>query len=77
MGKTAYINRLCYNEFDLQSASTIGIEFGLKKYKKDNRNYEIEIWDTAGQEKFNSITRGMYKNVIGNFFEVSLFSKHT
>jgi small GTP-binding protein len=69
VGKTAYINRLCYNEFDLQSAPTIGIEFGLKNYKKDNRNYEIEIWDTAGQEKFNSITRGMYKNVIGNFLE--------
>jgi len=32
------------------------------------KNIKIQIWDTAGQEKHNSLTAGFYRNCIGVIF---------
>src|SRR4051794_10405662 len=40
---------------------TIGVEFGARIINIDNRSIKIQIWDTAGQESFRSITRAFYK----------------
>ena len=68
VGKTNFVNRLVYNEFVLGSPVTIGIEFAKTTYEKDGFTYEIEQWDTAGQEKHNSLTAGFYRNCIGVIF---------
>ena len=44
---------------------TIGVEFGAKNLTLEDGNvYRIQIWDTAGQENFRSITRAYYKNSV-------------
>ena len=40
---------------------TIGVDYQKKSVTIDNRNINVEIWDTAGQEKFKKIT-GQYYN---------------
>jgi Ras-related protein Rab-2A len=40
---------------------TIGVEFGNFVMKIDNKLVKLQIWDTAGQESFRSITRIFYK----------------
>jgi Ras-related protein Rab-2A len=44
---------------------TIGVEFGAKTIKVGNKNIKLQIWDTAGQENFRSITRSYYRSAIG------------
>lgn len=44
---------------------TIGVEFGSKTLELDGRKIKLQIWDTAGQENFRSITRSYYRSVIG------------
>lgn len=39
--------------------------FFCKKIVKENKNYELQIWDTAGQEKFRSITPLYFKDANG------------
>ena len=65
VGKTCIISRFVDNEFDKEILSTTGASYANKTLKfKDYNNKEIlfEIWDTAGQEKYRSLTQLFYKD---------------
>lgn len=72
-GKTSLIRRFCNNEFSTDYLTTIGVDFSFKTIAVENSNIKIQIWDTAGQEKFRSITQTYYRgsNVILLFFDLS------
>jgi small GTP-binding protein len=44
--------------------TTVGVEFGSKTVKLDEDVVRLQIWDTAGQESFQSITRSYYRGAI-------------
>lgn len=44
---------------------TVGVEFGAKMLEIDKKKIKVQIWDTAGQEAFKSITRQYYKSAAG------------
>eukprot|EP00331_Platyophrya_macrostoma_P022652 CAMPEP_0176455568 /NCGR_PEP_ID=MMETSP0127-20121128/30705_1 /TAXON_ID=938130 /ORGANISM="Platyophrya macrostoma, Strain WH" /LENGTH=174 /DNA_ID=CAMNT_0017845231 /DNA_START=157 /DNA_END=682 /DNA_ORIENTATION=- len=44
---------------------TVGIDYKTKKIKVDGSEIKLQIWDTAGQEKYRSITQNFYKNAMG------------
>jgi Ras-related protein Rab-2A len=49
------------NEFKIEHMVTIGVEFGSFVCKIDEKIVKLQIWDTAGQESFRSITRIFYR----------------
>lgn len=61
VGKTCLVNRLTNNTFNSQYDLTIGVEFGSYNMKIDDNEIKLQIWDTAGQESFRSITRAYYR----------------
>lgn len=61
IGKSCITRRFVENKFNLVHDLTIGVEFGSKIIKINDKNIKIQIWDTAGQETFRSITRTYYK----------------
>ena len=45
---------------------TIGVEFGARMITvKEDTQVKLQIWDTAGQESFRSITRSYYRGAAG------------
>ena len=64
VGKTSIINRFVKGKFENNIASTNGATFANKKieYKEKNIILQFDIWDTAGQEKFRSLTKFFYKD---------------
>ena len=44
---------------------TIGVEFGARLIEMGNDQIKLQIWDTAGQEQFRSITRSYYRDAAG------------
>jgi len=64
VGKSNLLLRYLNNKFEDEYQSTIGVEFGAKNLEIDNINYRIQLWDTAGQEQFRSITRAYYQNSV-------------
>ena len=64
VGKSCILLRYIEGRFNEEFQSTIGVEFGAKNIKIDNKIYRIQIWDTAGQEMFRSITRAYFKNSV-------------
>jgi small GTP-binding protein len=62
IGKTSIIVRYLYDKFHQFSESTIGCAFNNKIYKKGGSTYKIDIWDTAGQEKYRGLMPMYYRN---------------
>ena len=44
---------------------TIGVEFGAFVSRIEDKIVKLQIWDTAGQESFRSITRSYYRGAAG------------
>ena len=64
VGKSNLLLRYCHGEFKSEYQVTIGVEFGAKNIIIKDKSYRVQIWDTAGQENFRSITRAYYKNSV-------------
>ena len=56
---------------------TIGVEFGAKTIQLNGKTIKIQIWDTAGQEAFQAITRTYYKGAIGALLVYEITRKDT
>jgi Ras-related protein Rab-11A len=65
VGKTNILGRYLKNEFNYDSKTTVGVEFGAKRLEIDGVKIKTQIWDTAGQERFRSITNAYYKGAKG------------
>ncbi|KAM3138701.1 hypothetical protein pb186bvf_009265 [Paramecium bursaria] len=65
VGKSSILNRLLEDQFKTNHETTLGVDLGIKILKVDNSNVKIRIWDTAGQEQFQSITCSYYRGAIG------------
>ena len=61
-GKTCTLYSLQNNVHMDTTSSTIGVEFASIKRYINNICFKYNIWDTAGQEKYRSITNSFFKN---------------
>lgn len=61
VGKSSIMLQFTDKRFKQVHDMTIGVEFGSKILEIDKRLFKIQIWDTAGQEAFKSITRAYYR----------------
>jgi Ras-related protein Rab-2A len=56
---------------------TIGVEFGARMIKIDDKPIKLQIWDTAGQESFRSITRSYYRGAAGALLVYDITRRET
>ena len=54
---------------------TIGVEFASKTIEINNKQIKIQIWDTAGHEAFQSITRTYYKGAVAALLVYDITNK--
>ena len=64
VGKSNLLLRFAQGDFKSEYQLTIGVEFGAKNVDINNKKFRLQIWDTAGQENYRSITRAYYKNSV-------------
>lgn len=64
-GKTSFVNQWTKNSFSDHYKATIVSEFGYKIHEYKGRNYKIQIWDLAGQDKNIMMTRVFCKDAHG------------
>ena len=77
VGKTNIMSRFLRGEFLENSKATVGVEFGSKLFNIDGHNIKAQIWDTAGQEKYEAITGAYYKGSKGAFIVYDITRKDT
>jgi small GTP-binding protein len=61
VGKTSIADNFVDNIFKKNTDTTIGVDFKSRIFQVDNIKFKIQIWDTAGQEKFRSICKSYYR----------------
>lgn len=65
VGKSCLLLQFTDKRFRTDHDLTIGVEFGARLISIDQKAIKLQIWDTAGQESFKSITRSYYRGAIG------------
>ncbi|EAY22598.1 Ras family protein [Trichomonas vaginalis G3] len=55
VGKTSIINQYMYDSVSADHQPTVGIDFFAKTVNYEGKSIRMQIWDTAGQEKFHSL----------------------
>ncbi|KAI0093736.1 GTPase [Irpex rosettiformis] len=75
VGKSNLLSRFTRNEFNLESKSTIGVEFATRSLAIDGKTVKAQIWDTAGQERYRAITSAYYRGAVGALLVYDI-SKH-
>ena len=74
VGKTCIINRFSKNEFKENTVSTSGGSYSVKDITLDDKTtVHCDVWDTAGQEKFRSLTKHFYKDayIVGLVYDIT------
>lgn len=64
-------------KFRQENDPTIGVEFGAKTITSKGKVIKLQIWDTAGQESFRSITRSYFRGAIGALLTFDITSRES
>ncbi|EKE42669.1 hypothetical protein ENUP19_0088G0034 [Entamoeba nuttalli] len=62
VGKTCFFQRFSNGEFNANTKTSIGSDVTCKKLQLDGKTYNVQLWDTAGQEIFRSTTTTYFRN---------------
>ncbi|XP_003741250.1 ras-related protein Rab-2A [Galendromus occidentalis] len=65
VGKSCLLLQFTDKRFQPVHDLTIGVEFGARMITIEKKQIKLQIWDTAGQEAFRSITRSYYRGAAG------------
>lgn len=61
IGKTSLLDKYVNNRFKNEYQATIGSDFLARKIHIDGKSIDLQIWDTAGQEQFQSLGNIFYR----------------
>lgn len=61
VGKSSMIQRYCKGVFTKEYKKTIGVDFLEKTINYEEEEVRLMLWDTAGQEEFDAITKAYYR----------------
>ena len=74
VGKSALIRRFVDDQFMENYLATLGVDFKFRTFNLGRQTYKLQIWDTAGQEKYKTITKAYYKDSFGVILVFDLHS---
>lgn len=77
VGKSAIMNRLCYDMFSEAYTVTVGVEYGSKEIEVDGETVQLQIWDSAGQDKFRSLVRVFFVGVVAVFLTYAVNNRES
>jgi Ras-related protein Rab-4B len=64
-GKSCILHQFIEGKHKKSSSHTIGVEFGSKIIQVGNNKVKLQIWDTAGQDRYRAVTRSYYRGAAG------------
>ncbi|KAL0239881.1 hypothetical protein GEMRC1_009989 [Eukaryota sp. GEM-RC1] len=65
VGKSCLLLRYANDDFSDAFIPTMGVDFRIKTLEFEDKTFKLQIWDTAGKERFQTNTSSWYHNVKG------------
>ncbi|RDL42364.1 p-loop containing nucleoside triphosphate hydrolase [Venustampulla echinocandica] len=80
-GKSCLLHRFVKDEWRVLTSQTIGVEFASKIIKvgtgSRRKRIKLQLWDTAGTERFRSVSRSYYRGAAGALLVYDISSHNT
>jgi len=77
VGKSQILSRYSEDNFTETYLTTIGIDFRVKTEVVSGKTIKFQIWDSAGQERFRSISQSYYRSAAGMFLVYDITSANS
>ena len=65
VGKSNFIYRYIKDKFSNSNLSSVGFESNSKEIEITDKKIIVQLWDSAGQDKYKSITKNLFTRVQG------------
>ncbi|CAF1499059.1 unnamed protein product [Rotaria magnacalcarata] len=65
VGKTTILQRFAQDYYSTEYVATIGVDFQIRTLEIDSKRSKLQIWDTAGQDRFKCVVSSFYRNANG------------
>jgi small GTP-binding protein len=75
VGKTSIVDRICQNRWTGDTRPTVSTAFYTLKGNAANDEQSVQIWDTAGAERYRSLNSVYYHNAMGGVLVFDLTSR--
>jgi small GTP-binding protein len=75
VGKTCLFNRFIADNYTPYEQSTVGADYQVRNYEIDGRQVELQMWDTAGHEKYRALTPLYFRDALGAVVVYDLTSR--
>ena len=76
-GKSCLLQRFADDSYTNEFISTIGVDFKVKTITINDKMIKTQIWDTAGQDRFRSITNSYYRGAHGIIISYDITNKQS
>ncbi|XP_068515899.1 ras-related protein Rab-44 isoform X3 [Anas acuta] len=77
VGKTSFLYRLHANTFNPHLTATVGLDYQVKSLIMDNKHFALRLWDSAGQERYHSITKQFFRKADGVVLMYDITSQYS
>jgi len=67
VGKSCFMKKFVDDTFNVNHVVTIGVDYKEKTVGREKLSVKLQLWDTAGEERFRSLSAGVFKNADGCF----------
>jgi small GTP-binding protein len=77
VGKTCLVSRWSKNSYRTDQPATIGAAFSQREVQVNGETHKLQIWDTAGEERYHAMAPIYSQGAVGAFLVFDLTSKVT
>ncbi|NXA99040.1 RAB44 protein, partial [Cnemophilus loriae] len=77
VGKTSFLYRLHTNIFDTYLIATVGLDYQIKNLVVDDKRFALRLWDSAGQERYHSMTKQFFRKADGVVLMYDITSEYS
>ena len=65
VGKSSILRQFKEGEYFPDISLTVGVDFHAKMIQVNGHSIKLQLWDTAGQDRFRAIVKAYYRNAVG------------
>ncbi|XP_053820225.1 ras-related protein Rab-44 [Vidua chalybeata] len=77
VGKTSFLYRLHTDTFNPHLTATVGLDYQIKTLVVDNERFALRLWDSAGQERYRSMTKQFFRKADGVVLMYDITSEYS
>ncbi len=77
VGKSSLLRQFKEGAYSPEISLTVGVDFHARLIHVDGQAIKLQLWDTAGQDRFRAIVRAYYRNAVGGLLVFDITNRES